>query len=56
MNTYNIKCILDEKGDEREEMRQPLLMENKHRWPPQLLRTPDVSDVRSMASYSWAIE
>lgn len=37
-------------------MRELVLMENKHRWLPQLLRTPNALAVRGMASYSWAIE
>lgn len=41
---------------EEGEMRELLLMENKHRWLPQLLRTPNALAVRGMASYSWAIE
>lgn len=39
----------------RREMRATL-MENKHTWPLQLLRTPDASTARSTASYCWAVE
>lgn len=39
------------KDENGEEMRDLLLMENKHRWPSPLRRTPDALTVRGMASH-----